>query len=249
MSTVDEQERKFQETLRLAKTAAVRKEELKNDEVGLAQRLDDSRSNDDIIEPPIALDLPQLPLIPTDIFPDWVADMVVAQAEATETPTDLGTVLMLGVLSTASQKKFEVSLPNGHREPLNIWAVSAMNSGERKSPVLKGLTSPLHEWQRDQVKKLTPTIAQKQSERETALARIKSLRNKAANASSEDFGDVSREISELENTLPTIPCLPRLWAQDITPERLGTLMAEHGEKISIISDEGGIFDLMGGRSL
>ena len=199
------------------------------------------------IETPVNLDLPQLPMIPTDIFPAWIEDMVVAQSEATETPTELGILLVLGVLATACQKKFEISPQDGYREPLNIWVVPAMDSGERKSPVLRGLTGPLHEWQREQLQILAPEIAQKKSERETTLVRIKSLRTKAANASIEDFEDGSREITKLESSLSTIPSAPRLWTQDITPERLGTLLAEQGEKISIISDEGGIFDLMGGR--
>ena len=35
--------------------------------------------------------------------------------------------------------------------------------------------------------------------------------------------------------------------QDITPERLGTLMAENGGRMAVISDEGGIFDILAGR--
>jgi len=59
--------------------------------------------------------------------------------------------------------------------------------------------------------------------------------------------DIQKEIEELEATLPRIPTVPRLWADDITPEQLGVVMAEHDERIAILSDEGGIFELMGGR--
>ncbi len=198
-------------------------------------------------EMPVSLDLPQLPTLPTEVLPHWVEAMVKAQALATETPTDLGLMLVLGVLATACQKQFLVSPQPGHFEPLCLWTVPAMPSGERKTPVLLGLTKPLHEWQREQAAKLAPENSQKTSDRETALARIKTLRTKAANAMVENFADLSHEIKELESTLPDIPRSPRLWCQDITPERVGSLMAENDEAIAIISDEGGIFDLMGGR--
>ena len=35
--------------------------------------------------------------------------------------------------------------------------------------------------------------------------------------------------------------------QDITPEKLGQTLAENGERLAIVSDEGGVFDIMAGR--
>ena len=55
------------------------------------------------------------------------------------------------------------------------------------------------------------------------------------------------EIADLEATLPEIPRPPRLFADDVTPEHLGTMMAENGELMAILSDEAGIFEQMGGR--
>src|ERR1700730_11524107 len=40
--------------------------------------------------------------------------------------------------------------------------------------------------------------------------------------------------------------MPRSWTQDVTPEKLGTLMAENGGRVGGISDEGGIFDILAG---
>lgn len=39
---------------------------------------------------------------------------------------------------------------------------------------------------------------------------------------------------------------PRLWTGDITPEKLQNLLVEHGERMAVISDEGGIFEIMAG---
>jgi len=78
-------------------------------------------------------------------------------------------------------------------------------------------------------------------------AHINSLRSEYARAKGMDADKLGKEIIHLETTLPEVPSLPRLWAQDITPEKLGVLMAEHDEKIAIMSDEGGIFDILAGR--
>ncbi len=55
------------------------------------------------------------------------------------------------------------------------------------------------------------------------------------------------QVTEMELSLPQVPIAPRLWTQDVTPERLGALMAEQGERIALLSDEGGIFDVLAGR--
>ena len=52
---------------------------------------------------------------------------------------------------------------------------------------------------------------------------------------------------EIENCLVEVPNQPQVWSQDVTTERLGSLMAEHDEKMSIFSAEGGVFDIIGGR--
>jgi hypothetical protein len=41
--------------------------------------------------------------------------------------------------------------------------------------------------------------------------------------------------------------VPQIWTQDVTPENLGTIMADNDERMAILSDEAGIFDIMGGR--
>lgn len=44
-----------------------------------------------------------------------------------------------------------------------------------------------------------------------------------------------------------VPVLPRLVADDVTPEAAASLLADHGGRLAIISAEGGIFDTMAGR--
>src|SRR5208282_3746308 len=131
----------------------------------------------------------------------------------------------------------------------NLWPAVALPSGNRKTQVLHAVTRPLRQWEAEQLTEIAPLITAAKSARETALARIAALRKKAAGAddNSADYADLQQQIQNLESKLPEIPSLPRLWSQDVTPEKLGALMAESGECMAIISDEGGIFDILAGR--
>lgn len=52
---------------------------------------------------------------------------------------------------------------------------------------------------------------------------------------------------ELEATMQVVPSIPQLWTADITPENLGTLISENDERMAVLSDEAGIFDILAGR--
>ena len=96
-----------------------------------------------------------------------------------------------------------------------------------------------------QAERLGPEINRVASERKTLELRIEWLRRKAGKAS--NGNELMAQVAELELSLPQVPVAPRLWTQDVTPERLGALLAEHGERIALLSDEGGIFDVLAGR--
>jgi hypothetical protein len=50
---------------------------------------------------------------------------------------------------------------------------------------------------------------------------------------------------DAENT--HVPALPRLVADDVTPEAAASLLAEQGGRLAVLSAEGGIFATMAGR--
>jgi Protein of unknown function (DUF3987) len=211
--------------------------------------LNDHGARDAESDDPIPLDVPTLPLLPRQIFPQWAESFIDAVAGATETPRELAAMMELGTIATASQRKFIVQVEPGYVEPLNLWPTPALPSGNRKTQVLNAVTRPLRQWEAGQLAEIAPRIAEAKSTRETSLARIATLRKKAAGAddNSADYADLQQQIQNLESKLPEIPSLPRLWSQDVTPEKLGALMAESGECMAIISDEGGIFDILAGR--
>jgi hypothetical protein len=183
--------------------------------------------------------------IPDVSVPGWLGEMARATAAHTETPFDLSALLSVAIASACLAGKAVVSPEPGYFETLNIYTCPAMESGNRKTSVFNTLLGPFAEWERDQIARIEPERKYLASERRTGEARIERLRKKAAAAN--DPAALVSEIHEFEAKLPSVPPLPRLYADDCTPERLASLMAEQGGRIAVFSDEGGVFDLIAGR--
>lgn len=199
-------------------------------------------------EPPLSLEIIRPRPMPSTIFQGWLGDMIEAAAIATETPRELAVMMALGTLATACQQRFSVRPEPGYFEPLNLWPIVALDSGNRKSKVAMLMLAPLIEHERDLGAEMEPVIKQAESDAKTQQARATALRVKAAKTKDDlEYAQLKEEIAGIESEMPEVPVMPRIFTQDCTPEHLGTMLADHGESMSIISDEGGIFDLMAGR--
>ena len=199
------------------------------------------------VVPVIPLDQARPPKMPEGVFTRWMGDMVDAVSRATETPPELAAGFGMGALSVASQKTFSVSPEPGYFEPALLWPIPVLESGSRKTAVFKMMTAPLGEWEDIRAAELLPKIEEAKSRRKTVEGRINELRKQAAKAPDrESHEKLAKEVAELEQSLEPIPVLPILSTEDCTSEHLGTLMAEQGEKMALLSDEGGPFEF-GGR--
>ncbi|MBF0454187.1 MAG: DUF3987 domain-containing protein [Magnetococcales bacterium] len=197
---------------------------------------------------PIPLQTHSLPGWPKNLFPPWVEDMVQGVAATTETPVELAALFAMAVLGTCCQKTFSVRVKQDYFEPLNIWAAPSLGPGNRKTSVKKAMTADLLECERELAKSMEPLIKKATSDRKTQESIIASKRAQIGKQSNQaKVEELKKEISDLEAKLPEIPAPPQLWSQDITPERVGTVMADNKEKLALLSDEGGIFENMAGR--
>src|SRR5262249_44730107 len=114
-----------------------------------------------------------------------------------------------------------------------------------KTAVINEMAAPFREGEAQLIEQLTPERRWLQSLRKTEELAIDRLRKRAADNA--EPSALIAEIARREAELPEVPASPRLWTQDITPEKLGALMAENKGRMAVISDEGGIFDIMAGR--
>lgn len=183
--------------------------------------------------------------IPVSGVPGWLGEMAQAVSESTETPFEMAALLALATASSCVSARADVSPEPGYSEPLNLYVCPTMESGNRKTAVFSRLIAPLVDWEHAEVKRIEPIRFQLLSERQTIEARIDYLRKKAGRT--DDRMELLREIQKLEITLPEVPSSPRLFSEDVTPERLAAIMQEQGGRIAVFSDEGGIFDILAGR--
>ncbi len=196
---------------------------------------------------PISLESAKLPPWPDDVFPGSIQDFVTALSVSTETPPELSAMMVLAAISACAQGKYRVSVKSDYIEPVNIWACAALPPGSRKTAVQTAATAPLSKWEKLQREKLEPAIKKAQADDATIREQINFLRKQASKAKGAEFEQLKQEIADIEASLPEIPSMPQIWAQDVTPENLGTIMADNNERMAILSDEAGIFDILGGR--
>jgi hypothetical protein len=187
------------------------------------------------------------PEIEPDDFPAPFNDIVRVVAESGETPAAMAGLTLLGILAVAAQRKFQVRSDGQHCEALSLYCLTAMAPGERKSSILRILRQPLTAWETARREELTPLIRERAAERKAAEARIAVLQTKAAKVDdSTQRQDLVREIVALQNELPEVPAFPMLTMSDVTLEALAVEMSRQDERMGVVADEGGIFEILAG---
>lgn len=185
------------------------------------------------------------PDIPATILPGVWGDMVAAVSRSTQTPTAINVLCCLGVLGTLLQRRFEVDCGT-HTEPLSIWAVSVSPSGTRKTAVAGAFQRPLLDWEKRRADAMRREIARNNAVRETTLKRIESLKQQAGKAKEDELIAIRNEIeNETVNMLDELRA-PMLFVEDVTPETMQKLLAEQGGRMGVLSDEPGLFRILGG---
>lgn len=187
------------------------------------------------------------PDIPADLLPTWCADMAHAVSQATQTPPAMSVMFMLSVLATVLQRRFVVEPSDGYTEPVPLWTTCATPSATRKTAVMDALTGPVLRWEKLEGDRMRREIARVNARRSVALKRIEKLKLDAAKADSDkERAEITAEIEREELEMPDEVRAPRLFVGDVTLERLQALLVEHGGRMSILSDEPGIFLILSG---
>lgn len=199
---------------------------------------------------PVILSHPKLPEIPIGSFPNWLERMIDGAATATETPRELGAGLALFVLSTACQKVYSTRMETGYFEQLSLYLLLVMDSSNRKTAVQAPFLAPIFRRQSELAKDTAGCIAAAERKIKNISAIIEGLRRQLGaktGGKGPSRDEIMAEIEELESGMPAVPATPTLLVNDITTERLPVMMAENGERMGLIADEGGLFETMAGR--
>lgn len=201
-------------------------------------------------ERPVPFGSAELPEFPTEALPGPVRALVEAVAEALQVPVDLPAMLALGVLAAAAAKRVVVRPGPDWLEPVNLYTAVALPPGERKSATVAAMTSPLEEFEAAEAERLRGDVAAAAGAIEVARARLGHLQLAAAKAAGADRDEAERAAADAAVELERLPpaVLPRVICDDVTPEKLASLLAVHGGRMALISAEGGeLFAMAGGR--
>jgi hypothetical protein len=198
-------------------------------------------------DPPILFDQMVPPDVPADLLPDPLGAFAKALADMAEVPEALPVFAVLGAVATAVAGRFVVVPKEGWHEHLNIYTAVALPPGNNKSLVLRRATAPLIEWEADKRLEMAPKIMEARSRRKSEEKVIEHKRKEAARKDdAKERENLLEEITKLEMELTEIPVLPKLFANDATPESLATSVHEQHSRFAIISDEGGVTETLAG---
>lgn len=190
-----------------------------------------------------------LPPFPLEIFPPWLREYCEAVTETMQTPPDLAGMLALSILSTACAQRIQVQAWPGWLEPVNVYTVTSLPPGSRKSPVFKAMMGPIHMFEKKLSEKIRGEIERAELEQAILKTQLEAAKRKAASVQGEfatkaAFSDVDGIAGEIRDLV--IPKEPKLILDDVTPEPLASILVEHG-RVAILSAEGDIFAIMAGR--
>ena len=176
---------------------------------------------------------------PLDSLPAPIAEYAAIVAENITVSPDMPAALSLAVLSAALQGKAKVRYSASYIQEINVYICIVADPAERKSPVFRAMTTPLNIY-------VTRYNTENERKIEDFAYTKSALENKRASAiakgKSEDIKRINDEITALEPFYPM-----RVLVTDTTVEALADALAQNSERLAILSDEGGIFDIAAGQ--
>ncbi len=196
-------------------------------------------TNPETFGEPILFGDVNVPNISLDFLPSIFKDYALAVADFTQTPPEAVALLMLAILAACLQKKFIVSPYNDdYIEPLSIWILIILFSGERKTAIVKALCDPISEWENKKADEMRIDLEKAKTQREIAEGRIEKLTKDAISAKEDsERNKIEDDIQNIRDNIPAEKLAPQIYTSNVTPEALEDLLVEHNEAMSVISDE------------
>ena len=194
-------------------------------------------------ETPIPFEQAVLSVFPVDALPTTVRDYVLAVAESTQTPVDMSASAALAILALCEQGKFRIRGKADWTEPLNLFVVIVAEPSERKSAVISFMTKSVNAFEAEYNRQNAAELEASKMNKRILERRQRALEDKAAKGNIEDgeLEQLAQQISDYKEKTPL-----RLYVDDVTTEKLNSVLADGGGKAAIVSAEGGIFDMLSG---
>lgn len=193
-------------------------------------------------------ELDKLPPFPEHCLPDPLWDMLSALGENLQTAGGMFGAPLLAACAICLQGKVLINPKPGWIEPLNLYTVTIARPSERKSPAIRVVVKPIREFEIEKNQERKPLIDEWNSRMRILSGKLKQAEKNAiegkAGATEEKVFELQEQIYQLEQNEEK-PL--KLYADDVTPEALISLMARYDGRMALISSEGGLFDIAAGR--
>ena len=186
-----------------------------------------------------------VPRFNTDWLPPLYGEYAKALANNLSVPVSMTAFSLLIVLSVATQGQ-SIQIKEGWCEPINLFGLLVADRGQKKSQVLKPLTAPVYDFERNENLNRKANIS-----RDKAKLCVLKKRREALEAQLKkniDDKEIQEQIVSLQLEIDQFkPLQPlQIIVDDITPEALAKKLADNNGLGAIISSEGGGFDTFGG---
>lgn len=209
-----------------------------------------TNSNEDIEwEKPIPFDRIELSAFPIEAMPKNLREYLPALANSLQVNVDMVCCNTLGILAACCQGKYKVEIKPDWREPLNLYILNIAQPSERKSAAISMQTKPMITYEAQYNENNRAAIEKNRMEYKALLKKQEVfIRKLAKDKKSEKATDEELDCVEIAEQIAHFrhKSEMKLFVDDITPENLGKVMHENNGCASMISSEGGIFDMLSG---
>ncbi|HIW40319.1 MAG TPA: DUF3987 domain-containing protein [Candidatus Eubacterium pullicola] len=147
------------------------------------------------------------------------------------------------ILSICLQGKYVVRPKADWQENLNTYCITFMELSERKSAVGTAMIKPINKYETNWNRINAADIEFSKAQKNILERRLKGLEDQAAKGKVE-ISEVRRASDELAAFKEKKEL--QLYSDDVTTEKLVSILAENDGKAAIFSTEGGIFDMLKG---
>lgn len=194
-------------------------------------------------EKPIPFIQHTLPPFPVDALPPAIREYVQAVAESTQTPVDMSASAALAVLALCQQGKYRIAGKEDWREPLNLFVVIVAEPSERKSAVINFMTRPVNQYEAEYNQQHAGALERSRMEKRILEKQQRALEDQVlkGKAHMEDLQDIAMQVANYKELSPL-----RLYVDDVTTEKLTSILSDNGGTAAVVSAEGGIFDMLSG---
>jgi hypothetical protein len=192
---------------------------------------------------PIPFEKPTLPTFPVDALPKIIKDYVVAVAETTQTPVDMAATASLAIMSLCMQGRYRIYGKADWNEPVNLYTLIIAEPSERKSAIISFMTRPVNEYELNYNNTNAGRFEASRMRKSALENKKKTIETQYAKgkASETDLTEIAEKVANFKEEKPK-----KLYVDDITTEKLTSILSDSDGKTAIISTEGGIFDVLAG---